>query len=107
MMVKVPQEHKQWYIILVISFFVSLVVCILILAAITGDTFFWIVAIVIDLIVIAIGVRTILKMFKPVIISEKIGDVLEYSKESKDQVPPIQPDAESTSNEQRKSNSSN
>ena len=104
MMVKVPQEHKQWYIILVISFFVSLVVCILILAAITGDTFFWIVAIVIDLIVIAIGVRTILKMFKPVIISEKIGDVLEYSKESKDQVPPIQPDAESTSNEQRKSN---
>jgi hypothetical protein len=99
MMVKVPQEHKRWYVILVIGFFVSLIVCILILAAITGDTFFWIVAIVIDLIVIAFGVRTILKMFKPVIISEKISDVLEYPKETSEQIQPIQPDAESNSNE--------
>ena len=99
MMVKVPQEHKRWYIILVIGFFISLVLCILILAAITGDTFFWIVAIVIDLIVIAIGARTILKMFKPVVITEKIGDVLEYNRETSEQSPPIKPDAESTSNE--------
>ncbi len=99
MMVKVPQEHKRWYVILVIGFFISLVLCILILAAITRDTFFWIVAIVIDLIVIAIGTRTILKMFKPVVISEKIGDVLEYTKESSEQTTSIKPDAESTSNE--------
>ncbi len=82
MMIKVPQEHPRWYLILVIGFFVSLVVCILILAAITSDIFFWIVAIAIDLVVIAIGVRTILKMFKPVIVTEKMGAVLEYPKES-------------------------
>ncbi|NPD88998.1 MAG: hypothetical protein HGN29_09740 [Asgard group archaeon] len=81
-MIKAPQEHPRWYIILIIGFFVSLVVCILILAAITSDIFFWIVAIAIDLIVIAIGVRTILKMFRPVIITEKMGDVLEYNKEN-------------------------
>ena len=81
MMIKVPQEHPRWYLILVIGFFVSLVVCILILAAITSDTFFWVVAVAIDLVVIAIGVRTILKMFRPVIITEKMDDVLEYPKE--------------------------
>ena len=80
-MIKVPQEHPRWYLILVIGFFVSLVVCILILAAITSDTFFWVVAVAIDLVVIAIGVRTILKMFRPVIITEKMDDVLEYPKE--------------------------
>jgi len=80
-MIKVPQEHPRWYLILVIGFFVSLVVCILILAAITSDTFFWVVAVAIDLVVIAIGVRTVLKMFRPVIITEKMDDVLEYPKE--------------------------
>ena len=97
MMVKVPQEHRRWYVILVIGFFISLIICILILAAITSDPFFWIVAIMIDLIVIAIGVRTIMKMFKPVIITERIGDVLEYKRQDEEQ--PIDQKTESASNE--------
>jgi hypothetical protein len=97
-MIKVPQEHSRWYIILVIGFFVSLVLCILILAAITADTFFWIVAIIIDLIVISIGARTVLKMFKPVIMTEKIGDVLEYKKEE-EELPAINHNSEAVPNE--------
>ncbi|MCG3221299.1 MAG: hypothetical protein H7641_07960 [Candidatus Heimdallarchaeota archaeon] len=97
MMIKVPQEYQRWYLILVIGFFASLVVCILILAAITSNTFFWIVAIAIDLIVIAIGVRTIQRMFRPVIITEKMSDVLEYNKES--EVRTIDQNSESAINE--------
>jgi hypothetical protein len=96
-MIKVPQDNPRWYIILVIGFFVSLVVCILILAAITADTFFWVVAIAIDLVVIAIGVRTIMKMFKPVIITEKLGDVLEYATEDEAKI--IEQNSESVVNE--------
>lgn len=97
MMIKVPQEHPRWYLILVIGFFVSLVVCILILAAITSDIFFWIVAIAIDLVVIAIGVRTILRMFRPVIITEKMSDVLEYPTENETKT--IDQNSESAINE--------
>ncbi len=78
-MIKVPQKHHPVYIAAISTLYVGLIVCVLWLAAISQSTGFWVVAILIDLAIIALGVRIFYKLFKPRIVSKPIKDVLDFS----------------------------
>ena len=78
MMLKVTPKKNKWYIITIGIIYGLLVVSILILAAFTNDTVFWIVAIVIDIAVILLGVRAFIKMNKPLIVTPPMEGALDY-----------------------------
>ena len=78
MMIKVKPKYHKTFIPALITFISLLVIGLLILAAFTHDTAFWIVIIVVDLIIIFIGFRSIRAYRKPKIISSPLGKVLQY-----------------------------
>ena len=95
MMLKVTPKKNKWYMITIGIIYGLLVISILILAAFTRDTFFWVVAVIIDIAVILLGVRAFIKMNKPVIVTPPMEGALEYygrrtskSEEKNDEVNP-------------------
>ena len=78
MMLEVTPKKNKWYMITIGIIYGLLVVSILILAAFTRDTFFWVVAVIIDIAVILLGVRAFIKMNKPLIVTPPMEGALEY-----------------------------
>ena len=64
-----------------------MVIGILVLAAYTNKTGFWITAIIIDLAIIYIGIQSITTLRKPKFISSPIGRTLEYTEISPEENP--------------------
>ncbi len=77
-MIKIPQKHSIAYLATIGTIYVALIVAILVLAAISQNVGFWITAVLMDLIVIAIGVRFFYKLFKPKIVAKPLKAVLEF-----------------------------
>ncbi len=77
-MIKVKPKYHKAFIPALIIFITLLVIGLLILAAFTHDTAFWVVIIIIDLIIIIIGFRSIRAYRQPKIISTPLGKVLEF-----------------------------
>ena len=77
-MIKIPQKHSTLYIATIGTIYVALIVCILVLAAISESIGFWITAVLMDLIIIAIGVRFFYKLFKPKVVAKPLKAVLEF-----------------------------
>lgn len=74
-----PQLHPL--LVPTLSFLLLvLVIVILVLAAYTNNITFWIVAVLFDLGISFIGVKTILKLRKPKLISKPLGDQLKFGK---------------------------
>ena len=78
MMLKVTPKKNKWYMITLGVIYGLLVVSILILAAFTNDTIFWIVAIIVDIAVILLGVRAFIRMNKPLIVTPPMEGALDY-----------------------------
>lgn len=78
MMIKVKPKYHKAFIPTLITLISLLVVGLLVLAAFTQDTAFWIVIILIDSLVILIGYRSIRNYKKTRIMSAPLGKVLEY-----------------------------
>ena len=64
-MLKVKPEHHPLLIPLLSGLLLALVICILVLAAFTKSTLFWIAAALFDLGISYVGVRKIIDMQKP------------------------------------------
>lgn len=77
-MIKVPQKHSTIYVVVISTIYVALIVSILVLAAISQNIGFWITAVLMDLIIIAMGVRFFYKLFKPKIVAKPLKAVLEF-----------------------------
>ncbi len=72
-----PQQHPL--LVPTLSFLLLvMVIMILILAAYTNNITFWIVAVLFDLGISFIGVKTILNLRKPKLISKPLGDQLKF-----------------------------
>ena len=78
MMIKVKPKYHKAFIPTLIIFLALLVVGLLILAAFTQDTAFWVVIVLVDIAIIIIGYRSIRSYRKTRIISAPLGKVLEY-----------------------------
>ena len=77
-MIKVPQKHSTVYLVAISTIYVALIVCILVLAAISQNIGFWIIAVLMDLVIIAMGVRFFYKLFKPKVVAKPLKAVLEF-----------------------------
>ncbi len=76
-----PQHHPL--LVPILSFILgALVISILILAAFTNNTVFWIVAVLFDVGIAFLGVKTILNMRKPKMISQPLGEQLKFGEQS-------------------------
>ncbi|MCE7741699.1 MAG: hypothetical protein GOP50_04515 [Candidatus Heimdallarchaeota archaeon] len=78
MMIKARPKYHRAFIPALITILACLVVGLLVLAAFTRDTAFWVVISIIDVIIIYIGYQSIRKYRKTRIISTPLGKVLEY-----------------------------
>ena len=82
-MIKIPQKHSTAYLVTIATIYVALIVSILVLAAISESVGFWITAVLMDLIIIAMGVRFFYKLFRPKIVAKPLKDVLEFEDTSR------------------------
>ncbi len=97
-MLKVTPKKNKWYMITIGVIYGLLIVSILVLAAFTNDTVFWIVAVIIDIAVILLGVRAFIKMNKPLIVTPPMEGALEYygrkTNKSEEEIAEVNPDDE-------------
>ena len=80
-MIKARPKRNPIYIGILIGVYSALVIAVMVLAGISNSTGFWIAAIIIDLIIIAIGILTFIKLFKPKYFSAPIGETLQYDED--------------------------
>jgi uncharacterized protein YacL len=96
MMLKVTPKKNKWYMITIGVIYGLLIISILILAAFTRNTVFWVVAVIIDIVVILLGVRAFIKMNKPLIVTPPMEGALEYyggkTNKSEEKIAEVNPD---------------
>ncbi|MHA1667516.1 MAG: hypothetical protein ACTSUR_02565 [Candidatus Heimdallarchaeaceae archaeon] len=81
MIIKVKTRKNPFFLALLIGIYVALVVCVIVLAAISQNTGFWVASIVIDIILIVMGTFHFVNLLKPKYYSQPIGEVLKYNLE--------------------------
>jgi hypothetical protein len=81
-MIKIKPQHHPLLIPVLSFLMLALVISILILAAFTNNTVFWIVAVLFDVGIAFVGVRIILNMRKPKLISKPLGDQLKFGEQT-------------------------
>ena len=77
-MIRVKPKYHRFFIPTLIILVSCLVIALLVLAAFTRDTAFWVAIVLLDSVIIAISYRSIRNYRKPRIISSPLGKVLEY-----------------------------
>ncbi len=77
-MIKIKPQHHPLLVPVLSFFLLALVISIMILAAFTNNTVFWIVAVLFDVGIAFVGVKTILNLRKPKLISKPLGDQLKF-----------------------------
>ena len=81
-MVNIPPHHSKFYLIVIGSIYASLVIAIIVLAALANDWVFWIFASLTNIVIIIIGVVHFINLLKPKLVSSPLGKTLSYSSPS-------------------------
>ena len=77
-MIRIKPQHHPLLVPVLSFLLLALVISIMILAAFTNNTVFWIAATLFDVGIAFVGVKTILNLRKPKLISKPLGDQLKF-----------------------------